>query len=370
MGGYTASEPFYGEGYLPHPASPAGGPPTNSQGGATAGLLTAKTFNDNENFDFWLNLVKPDGVFRSFAERWSLNMTNRVTVIVTNGPNAVCGAKVVLLDQQGGRLWEAVTDNKGRAYLFFNVSRNGEIPSKVTVSKDGANAEAAVERDVADQSLTVELAANSNPKSLDLMFMIDTTGSMGDELSYLQTELDDIIRRVKREQGDTPLRLSVNFYRDFGDEYVVRPFPFTTDIETAIADLKAQDACGGGDYEEAVHEALKNAIHEHEWNDMAYAKLLFLVLDAPPHDYTAEDMRRYMRDAAARGIRIIPVVCSGSDQNNEFLMRALDIATGGTYVTLTSDSGIGEPHLEPTIGEAEVFKLNDLLVKIIGDYMK
>lgn len=76
------------------------------------------------------------------------------------------------------------------------------------------------------------------------MFVCDTTGSMGDELSYLQAELMDIIQRVKKQNGNIPLRLSVNFYRDEGEEYVVRSFPFTEDFDRAVQNLGQQTAEG------------------------------------------------------------------------------------------------------------------------------
>jgi hypothetical protein len=64
-------------------------------------------------------------------------------------------------------------------------------------------------------------------------------------------------------------------------------------------------------------------------------------------------------------VRIVPLGASGVDKDTEFLMRMLDIATGGTYTFLTNHSGIGGDHLEPTIGEYDVELLNDLLVRVI-----
>jgi hypothetical protein len=42
--------------------------------------------------------------------------------------------------------------------------------------------------------------------------------------------------------------------------------------------------------------------------------------------------------------------------------------TGGTYTFLTNHSGIGNDHLEPTIGDYEVEKLNDLMIRVIKEY--
>lgn len=336
---------------------------------ASAGLLTAKAWNDNLNFDFWLNLMGQNNEFRQYQANWGINLTKRIAVTVQSGQNVIGGASVSLLDAQGNEIWSAVSDNKGKAYLFYHVFQQNGSPKKIVVKYAGQTAEQPLGDSVAAAyTITLNNAAKLST-ALDLMFVCDTTGSMGDELSYLQQELADIILRVKKQNGNIPLRLSVNFYRDNGDEYVVRSFPFVSDVNTAISNLQAQSADGGGDFEEAVDQALNDAIYKHEWSSTASAKLLFLILDAPPHDSAKAELQKLMAAAAKNGIRIIPVTASGIDKNTEYLMRALSTGTGGTYVTLTNDSGIGGSHIEPTIGESKVYKLNDLLVNIINDYL-
>lgn len=49
-------------------------------------------------------------------------------------------------------------------------------------------------------------------------------------------------------------------------------------------------------------------------------------------------------------------------------MRFLAITTNGTYVFITNHSGVGNEHLEPSVGEYEVEYLNDLLVRLINKY--
>ena len=77
-----------------------------------------------------------------------------------------------------------------------------------------------------------------------------------------------------------------------------------------------------------------------------------------------------MRPPAQKGIKLIPVVASGIDKETEFLMRYTAIATNGTYVFITNHSGIGNDHLEPTVGEYEVELLNKLLVRLINSYLE
>jgi len=133
----------------------------------------------------------------------------------------------------------------------------------------------------------------------------------------------------------------------------------------------AQYASGGGDTPEAVEQALDNAINKHEWT-AGTTKLLFLILDAPPHNTSAitAKMHSLISDAARKGIRVIPVASSGIDKETEFLLRSLSVTSGGTYVFLTSDSGVGGGHIEPTIGDFQVEKLNSLLIRVIGEYLK
>ena len=72
----------------------------------------------------------------------------------------------------------------------------------------------------------------------------------------------------------------------------------------------------------------------------------------------------------AQGIKVIPVASSGVDKETEFLLRMLAITSGGEYVFLTDDSGIGGSHIEPTIGAHEVEKLNDLMVRLVQKYSR
>ena len=97
-------------------------------------------------------------------------------------------------------------------------------------------------------------------------------------------------------------------------------------------------------------------------------KLAFLIFDAPPHAGTDEELDRAIRAAAAQGIHVVPVVASNADRETELFGRALAICTDGTYVFLTDDSGVGGSHLEPIIGNYDVEKLHDVIIRIINSY--
>ena len=336
------------------------------------GLLTAGEWNDNAEYDFLLKLMQTNQEWRSFEQRWQMSLARRAEVKAAAGNEPAVNAVVELLSKNGENLWTARTDNSGTAYVFagFNKSRDAAEPATLRVTYNGSRVEKPY---AAGQAYHIAFSGGkASAPALDLMFVVDTTGSMQDELDFLNAELVNVIDRVRRDNANIPVRLSVNVYRDEGDEYVIRAAPFDRDLKNAQNFLSRQKADGGGDYEEAVEQALDDALNKHDWDMDARARLLFLVLDAPPHNTkaVAAEMRKLTAQAASMGIRIIPVASSGVDKDTEFLLRALAAASGGTYVFLTDDSGIGYAHLEPTIGPYDVEQLNNLLARLINGYLR
>ena len=331
-----------------------------------SGMLTAGEWKDLENIDFWVKVLNNNDWYKMMEKR-GLFANKIVPVKVVDGNGTPCfNVPVSLTNSDGKVIYSAVSDVNGMAYLLYDLDNKKETAGRIVIG--------GVQYDIAAQDQTVVNLASAGVSAtkLDLLFMVDTTGSMGDELSYLQAELRDVIRKVAEAGQVFAINLSVNFYRDTGDEYVVRSFEFTSDIDKAISQLSEQSPNGGGDYAEAVHLALEDIVNNHQWRDGA-VKLCFMVLDAPPHTDREikgidDRMQTTVMTMAERGIRFIPLASSGVDTETEFLLRSWAVMTGGTYTFLTNHSGIGNSHLEPTIGEYEVEKLNDLLVRVICEY--
>ena len=374
-GGYSGSlkaEGVYG-GLLDGPAAAApmeGADSGEAQGNSqdipfAAGTLTAGEWNDAEDLVFWKELLNRNDWYQ-LMENWNLYTNSVVRAFVHDGAGKPCyGVPVALCAEDGTVLYEAITGVNGYANLLYNLQKEGLAAVSVQVN--------GVLYPITDGKADIRAEDAGLPvKQLDLMLMIDTTGSMGDELRYLQTELEDVIARVAEAGEALSIHVSVNFYRDEDDEYVVRNFEFTGDIASAVSKLKAQDANGGGDYPEAVHKALDSIVNQHQWRKDA-VKLCFFVLDAPPHSEQEiqginAQMRSTVADAAKAGIRIIPVASSGVNTDTEFLLRSWALMTGGTYTFLTDHSGIGNDHLEPTIGQYQVEALNECLIRLICEY--
>ena len=205
---------------------------------------------------------------------------------------------------------------------------------------------------------------------VDVLFVFDATGSMGDELRYLQAEMKDVIARATEATGGLKIRTGAVVYRDHNDEYLTRISRLTDDLKTTQEFIDKQEANGGGDYPEAVPEALMAAMNSSGWNDAARARIAFLILDAPCHQDSATIalLHEQILNAAALGVRIVPVVCSGLGESGELLLRSIALATNGTSFFLTDDSGIGHTHLKPTTDSLKVEHLNDMLVRTIVEF--
>ena len=339
----------------------------NPNGQFEPGILTAGEWNDLDNWDFWNNLLNNQEYYDD-VNKWDLKEIKRYSFVVADkNESLVANAEISLLSGEV-EVWKTKTDNKGKATLWSDLELNGltalvkfediEEPIDALEYGQGIN-EVYLDK-------TIE-----NKKIIDVYFAVDATGSMGDEINYLKTELNNVIERIKQNNPLLEMRFGSVFYRDEGDEYVTRPFHFTSDETSLTSFISDQSAGGGGDFPEAVHSALDVAITQNSWNDDAPAKILFLLLDAPPH-YTQEvvsSLELNLIKAAEKGIKIIPITASGIDKATEYLMRSFAILTNGTYVFITDDSGVGNDHLEPTIGDFELEKLNDLLVRLVGEYV-
>lgn len=375
-GDSSIGDGVYGDAILPEgaPMEPGGDDTSEEkpqQPSYIAGTLTAGEWKDVENLDFWKKLLNRNDWYQLMEDR-NLYTNDVIPVYVHDAEGNPCYNVTVKLVAGSQELYIARTGVDGKAWLVNNVTSENDSVKQVVVGTQKFEIPSEGALDVAVQDAGIEA------KALDLMFMVDTTGSMGDELKYLQVELEDVIKEISQTSIGLPpqvlsLNISVNFYRDESDEYVVRPFEFTSDVQQALKDLRAQNTDGGGDYPEAVHKALDNAINQHQWRNDA-VKLMFFVLDAPPHSEKEiqgidKQMTECVMNAAEKGIRIIPIASSGVNTETEFLLRSWTVMTGGTYLFLTDHSGVGNSHLEPTVGEYEVKPLNAWMLRVINYYI-
>ena len=363
----------------------AGAPETDSGsdpdggGNSMAGIVTAGEWNDLDNWGFWNELMsgQNEEKFYEYLNYWSLYTSNRFAVTVVDATGApVCGAKVELFINESQKAsWTAITDNSGSAELWYNIGSSGDTDEEKTFTaavngvkiSDPLSPTYNFAEEVNMNTLVAEQVTTVN--SADIAFIVDATGSMYDEIDFLKEDLLDIIQRASANTT-RELRTAALFYRDKGDAYLTRHEDFNKDPEKTLKFIQKQKAGGGGDYPEAVHTALERGLQNLSWREGSYAKIAFLLLDAPPHhdkDVLAS-LKNSIKLYAANGIKIIPIAASGVDKNTEFILRLMAIYTDGTYTFITNHSGVGNDHIEPTIGQYQVEQLNDLIVRLIQKY--
>lgn len=239
----------------------------------------------------------------------------RLQIVVTDASLApVAGARVTVADQTGELL---AAPARGDGSLFFFPGIAGAAPGddlQITATLGGDTATAVAK--VGDDKVSLRLAAThaGPPAALDLALVVDTTGSMADELQYLKVEMSNISAQVAADFPGVSQRWALIVYRDTEDAYVVRTFDFTDSLPTFQQQIAAQQADGGGDYPESPDKALV-AANALSWRGQpgSGARVLFWIADAPHHVGHESTMVSAFETAQQLGIRIYPIAASGAD---------------------------------------------------------
>ena len=181
--------------------------------------------------------------------------------------------------------------------------------------------------------------------TIELLFVLDTTGSMGGMLEGAKTKIWGIVNDVLQQQGNggATIRVGLVAYRDRGDAYVTRITPLTDNLDAVYAQLMSFKAQGGGDGPEDVRSAMAEAVRVGGWSAPGprTSQVMFLVGDAPPHDdyrnMPATDTSA--RNAARRGIIVNTIQC-GMDADTTQAWRGIAQYGGGEYFAIAQDGGV------------------------------
>ena len=305
------------------------------------------------------------------AAQIGLDMSRRVRFRVLDAASRpIHDAQISL--SVGGRQVSGRTHADGYWDFFPGVSAPAsQGPSQVTVTWRGQRGTETVQVPAAgdgrDVVIQLPQAAAVAPASLDLAFLIDVTGSMGDELAYITHELTGIVQQVRAASPQINIRLAAVFYRDRGDMRPLEHIGFTSDVGAFVALMSRVSAGGGGDYPEDLNIGFEAALERLAWSQGPAARVLVTISDAPPQQYPDAQYTYHhaMQSASARGVRILPVAASGADRVVEYLFRAMGAFTSTPYVYLTDDSGIGGHHMEADTDRISVEMFSNLLTRLL-----
>ena len=345
--------------------------------GRQSGILTAGSFDDVANYCEYTSFINRHH-HQAAACRLPLNVNLQQTVIsVTDGQghplgDVRCVVKDSLSGQQPERLLlDMRTGTDGRLLLLSNFSnRDPQQQGKclrLQVYTDQNPTPVIDQYRKLDSvwNVAVRHAESRRPTQLDLALVIDTTGSMGDELEYLKTEIDSIVASVHRMFPNVDQRYSLITYRDSGDAYVCRTHDFTDSLDDFRRRLDSQAADGGGDFPEAMDVAL-NSAGNLSWRTTNTARVLFLVGDAPPHQQNLGATMSAVQRLRQEGVRLFPIGASGVETTAQIVMRTASLLTMGQYLFLTDHSGVGNAHATPDVSEFAVERLDQLMIRMLA----
>jgi len=119
--------------------------------------------------------------------------------------------------------------------------------------------------------------------TVDLLFIIDITGSMDHLIESAKNKMRDILNDLTTKY-QLDLKVGLSLYRDHPSQdssFVTAVFNLM-DVDAMMSRINEVQVGGGGDYPEAVLDGIIDGIEHMDWRDGS-RRISFLIGDAPPH---------------------------------------------------------------------------------------
>lgn len=148
---------------------------------------------------------------------------------------------------------------------------------------------------------------NSAAAVVEVVFVLDTTGSMGGLLQAAKEKIWSIASTLASAEEQPEVRVGLVAFRDRQDAYVTKTVDLSSDLDSVYATLMDFQAGGGGDGPESVNQALHEAVRDISWSQgQGTYRSVFLVGDAPPHMDYQDDVKypATVQLASSKGIVI------------------------------------------------------------------
>ncbi len=313
--------------------------PAPSQSGLKAGYS-----DDNRQYGYFLNFLDE---FAYQVTPLDLDVSERILFsVIDSDEKPVRGAEITVTGSKFSRKGVSLADG---TYQFNppSESRDESFTISVVPGEEYPGVVKTLEVD-RNGPRTVTISIDSgriipDPIPMDIVFVMDTTGSMGEEIERLKNTIQIIHMNLTSLSVSAEVRFGMVLYKDVEDEYRTRVIPLTDDLYRFQNELNKVTALGGGDTPEDLEAALDGLIHGMEWNPDGI-QLAYIITDAPPHldynsSYTCGDAAR---DGRAQGLKIYGIGTGGLDLQGEYILRQIAQYTSARYIFLTYGSETGE----------------------------
>jgi Mg-chelatase subunit ChlD len=204
-----------------------------------------------------------------------------------------------------------------------------------------------------------------NKKTLEMVFVLDTTGSMGGLIEGAKTKIWSIVNDVMQRKDRPNVKIGLVAYRDNGDAYVTQVTPLTDDLDKIYSTLMDFKAQGGGDTPENVRRALAEGVDKTGWAkaNQNTAQIIFLVGDAPPQNYEQEpDVLVTTAKAVSKNMIVNTIQC-GNATDTKQIWQTIAQRGEGKYFAIAQDGGV------QAISTPYDSRLAELAAKIGGTYL-
>jgi Mg-chelatase subunit ChlD len=184
-------------------------------------------------------------------------------------------------------------------------------------------------------------AANQPRPQVEVVFCLDTTGSMSGLIDAAKKKIWAISNQIATGTPSPQVKVGLVAYRDRGDAYVTKVIDLTDDLDAIHTQLMSFQAAGGGDFPESVNQALHESVTRISWSkDKKTLKLIFLVGDAPPHMDYPDDVKypETCKLAVQRDIIINTVQCGNHAETKKYWVDICRLAEG-SYVQIDAQGG-------------------------------
>ncbi|MGQ9842576.1 MAG: VWA domain-containing protein, partial [Spirochaetota bacterium] len=321
---FAAKEPSKTKGMLLGKAEMVKGP-----SGLKAGFA-----DDNKQFNYFVNFIN---TYKDKVPYYPINISERIIyycrdVAGKSIPNAI--VKVY----SGKKLLTTGKTYTDGSFMFYPSEYDAHTTYLLTFEALNAKAEITVNRQGKREHVVTVNTQRPQYKNvpLDIVFVFDTTGSMGEEIARLKKTIEIINMNIASLSTKPDVRFGMVLYKDKGDEYVTKIIPLTGNLEKFQKELALVTAGGGGDGPEDLQSALADAVKKIQWNTGGI-RLAFIITDAEPHldygqRYTYVDAAR---DAKKEAIKFYSIGTGGLPLAGEFVLRQISQYTQGRYIFLT-----------------------------------
>jgi len=350
--------------------------------------LSAGEIDDNADWDTYLR-YRQEFLARNIPVR-DIDVIGRQIITVVDELNRPVLDATVSIFLDGEVVWQTNTYADGRTMFLPNADSVTAVNDiyTVVVTKDDASTQFTLDRRQSGEwRATLPTAIGREGIKLDVLFLIDTTSSMADEIAQLQNNILHISSEVDAFADNIDVRYGLVLYREHDNfEYLTRRHDFITEVsafQNALNQVTANSGDNNPDWDEALNVGLYESLDQMSWREDDTIKLIFLVADARPHlNHPLEPVTydQSILEALERGIKIHPIASSGLEQAGEYIFRQIAQVTMGHFIFLTYDDGVvgtpgndrpefdvGQPDSDDPIGGYTVDQLSDIVLRLIQD---